>query len=143
LARSWLTQPRLFLTQTQGPNPLLDSDSISIRTYFLNLLLEFIRTTYPGNLYPIGLPESCLNSLPELHSSALPVCIIAHQALYIHTQLNYLTRFFSRSDCYLPGLTRSLLYPVFMPKPSTHRMHDPGSNVPHIRPKGFIKNQMS
>jgi hypothetical protein len=22
-------------------------------------------------------------------------------------------------------------YPVFMPKPSTHRMHNPGSNVPH------------
>jgi hypothetical protein len=33
-------------------------------------------------------------------------------------------------------------YPVFMPKPSTHRMHDPGSNVPHIRPKGFTENQM-
>jgi hypothetical protein len=23
-------------------------------------------------------------------------------------------------------------YPVFIPKPSTHRMHDPGSIVPHI-----------
>jgi hypothetical protein len=37
----------------------------------------------------------------------------------------------------------NLSYPVFMPKPSTHQMHDPGSNVPHIRPKGFTKNQMS
>jgi hypothetical protein len=36
-----------------------------------------------------------------------------------------------------------LSYPIFMPKPSTHRMHDPGSNVPHIRPKGFTENQMS
>jgi hypothetical protein len=26
---------------------------------------------------------------------------------------------------------------------STHRMHDSGSNVPHIRPKGFTENQMS
>jgi hypothetical protein len=34
-------------------------------------------------------------------------------------------------------------YPVFMPKPSTHRMHDPGSNVPHIRPKVLTDNQMS
>jgi hypothetical protein len=34
-------------------------------------------------------------------------------------------------------------YPVFMPKPSTHRMHDPGSNVPHIRPKEFTENQIS
>jgi hypothetical protein len=30
-----------------------------------------------------------------------------------------------------------------MPKPSTHRMHDPGSIVPHIRPKMFTDNQMS
>jgi hypothetical protein len=30
-----------------------------------------------------------------------------------------------------------------MPKPSTHRMHDPGSIVPHIRPKVFKDNQMS
>jgi hypothetical protein len=36
-----------------------------------------------------------------------------------------------------------LSYPVFTPKPSTHRMHDPGSIVPHIRPKGFTDNQMS
>jgi hypothetical protein len=34
-------------------------------------------------------------------------------------------------------------YPVFMPKPSTHRMHDLGSTVPHIRPKVFTDNQMS
>jgi hypothetical protein len=37
----------------------------------------------------------------------------------------------------------SVSYPIFMPKPSTHRMHYPGSNVPHIRPKGFTENQMS
>jgi hypothetical protein len=34
-------------------------------------------------------------------------------------------------------------YPIFMPKPSTHRMHDPGSIVPHIRPKVLTDNQMS
>jgi hypothetical protein len=34
-------------------------------------------------------------------------------------------------------------YPVFMPKPSTHHMHDPGSIVPHIRPKVFTDNHMS
>jgi hypothetical protein len=32
---------------------------------------------------------------------------------------------------------------VFMPKPSTHRMHDTGSIVPHIQPKVFTDNQMS
>jgi hypothetical protein len=36
-----------------------------------------------------------------------------------------------------------LSYPVFMLKPSTHRMHDSGSIVPHIRPKVFTDNQIS
>jgi hypothetical protein len=41
------------------------------------------------------------------------------------------------------ALVPLLSYPVFMPKPSTHRMHDPGSIVPHTRPKVFTDNQMS
>jgi hypothetical protein len=36
-----------------------------------------------------------------------------------------------------------LSYSVFMPKLSTHHMHDPGSIVPHIRSKVFTDNQMS
>jgi hypothetical protein len=32
---------------------------------------------------------------------------------------------------------------IFMPKASTHRMHDLGSIVPHIWPKVFIDNHMS
>jgi hypothetical protein len=36
-----------------------------------------------------------------------------------------------------------LSYPVFMPKSSTHRMHDSGSIVSHIRAKVLIDNQMS
>jgi hypothetical protein len=36
-----------------------------------------------------------------------------------------------------------LSYPVFISKPSTHHMHDPGSIVPHIRPKVFTDNQKS
>jgi hypothetical protein len=39
--------------------------------------------------------------------------------------------------------TCTLSYPVFMPKLSTHRMHDPGSNVRHVRPKVLTDNQMS
>jgi hypothetical protein len=34
-------------------------------------------------------------------------------------------------------------YPVFMPKPSTHCMHDLGTIVPHIRPKVITDNQIS
>jgi hypothetical protein len=33
--------------------------------------------------------------------------------------------------------------PGFMPKPSTHRMHDPGSIDPHIRPRVSTDNQIS
>jgi hypothetical protein len=39
-------------------------------------------------------------------------------------------------------LVNLLSYPFFMPKPITHRMHDPGSIVPHIRPKVLTDNQM-
>jgi hypothetical protein len=34
-------------------------------------------------------------------------------------------------------------YLTFMPKLNTHRMNDPGSIVPHIRPKVSTDNQMS
>jgi hypothetical protein len=33
-------------------------------------------------------------------------------------------------------------YPIFITKLSTHRVHDPGSNVPYIRPKVLTDNQM-
>jgi hypothetical protein len=36
-----------------------------------------------------------------------------------------------------------LSYLIFMPKLSTHHMHDPGSIVPYIRPKVITDNQMS
>jgi hypothetical protein len=36
-----------------------------------------------------------------------------------------------------------LSYPVFIPKPSTHRMHDPRSIVPHKRTKVFTDYQIS
>jgi hypothetical protein len=34
-------------------------------------------------------------------------------------------------------------YLVFMPKPSSHHMHDSRTIVPHIQPKVIIDNQMS
>jgi hypothetical protein len=40
------------------------------------------------------------------------------------------------------ALVPLLSYLVFMPKPSTRRMHNLGSIVPHIRPKLFINNHM-
>jgi hypothetical protein len=41
------------------------------------------------------------------------------------------------------ALVPLLSYPIFIPKSSTHRMHDPGSIVPHRRPKVFTDNQIS
>jgi hypothetical protein len=41
------------------------------------------------------------------------------------------------------ALVPLLSYPVFTPKPRTHRMHDPGSIVPHIRAKVFTDTQLS
>jgi hypothetical protein len=38
---------------------------------------------------------------------------------------------------------KGLSSPIFTPKLSTHHMHDPGSIVPHIRPKVFTDNQIS
>jgi hypothetical protein len=43
----------------------------------------------------------------------------------------------------LERLKKHVSYPICMPKSSTHHMHDPGSIVPHIRPKVSIDNQMS
>jgi hypothetical protein len=45
--------------------------------------------------------------------------------------------------CKLQKSIYGLSYLVFVPKLSTHRMLDPGSIVPHIRPKVFTDNQMS
>jgi hypothetical protein len=41
------------------------------------------------------------------------------------------------------ALVPLLSYSVFMPKLCTHHIHDSGSIVPHIWPKGFTDNQMS
>jgi hypothetical protein len=46
---------------------------------------------------------------------------------------------FMASLRWLAGLS----YLIFMPKLSTHHMHDPGSIVPYIRPKVITDNQMS
>jgi hypothetical protein len=46
-------------------------------------------------------------------------------------------------NCILVGTGCKTVIPSFFAKPSTHRMHDPGSIVPHIRSKVHIDNQMS
>jgi hypothetical protein len=128
----------------------LDSDFILIGTCFLNLLLKFIRTTYPSNLYPIGLPDLTRLTYPNPAQTACPnstrapypiVSILTRPYAFIPsritlpdpspdqtstypglhglTRLNYLTRLFSRSNFYLPDLTRS--YPAELPYPISSR----------------------
>jgi hypothetical protein len=85
----------------------LDSDSVSIQTCFLNLLLEFTRTSYLGNLYPIGLPDLTRSAYLNLTRTA-----------YLNfTQAPYPS--LTRSYQYLPGLICSypaeLPYPILLP----------------------------
>jgi hypothetical protein len=76
---SWSMNPsprwfcHIFLTRTQGLDPLLDSYSASIWSCFLNLLPEFTQTTYPGNLYHIGLPDLTQSAYPNLTWTAYPI----------------------------------------------------------------------
>jgi hypothetical protein len=85
----------------------LASDSIVIQTCFLNLLLEFTRTTYRGNLHPIGLPDLTRSTYQNLARTSYLTFI---QAPYPSlTQLH---------QC-LPGLIRPYSaespYPILLP----------------------------
>jgi hypothetical protein len=69
----------------------LDSDSTSFQTCFLNLLLEFTRTTYSGNIYRIGLPDWLTRiSLGQLTQSS-PECLIRLQQCLSGLICSYLT----------------------------------------------------
>jgi hypothetical protein len=97
---------------------LNSSGQLTWVTFTLSAYPNPTRTACPNSTrapYPSSIPESCSNSLPELHLSTLPDRINAYLALYVHTQPNYLTRFFSWLDFYLPGLTQS--YPAKLPYP--------------------------
>jgi hypothetical protein len=114
--------------------------------FFFNSSGQLTWVTFTLSAYLIGLPESRPNSLPELHLSALPKPYpitsmltrpytfipgritlpnsspdqtSTYPALHDLTRSNYLTQSFSRSDFYLPGLTRSysagLPYPILLP----------------------------
>jgi hypothetical protein len=85
-----------------------------------------------------------------------PHAVVTLQDIAIPTTLgHFLLHFTSElSGVSPPAIAASTVYcrpnswmrpviPGFMPKPSTHRMHDLGSIVPHIRPKLFTDNQIS
>jgi hypothetical protein len=93
-------------------------------------------------------------SPPALRTS--PLSLLYKEWTWEHYMMLNLTFFASSARRYMGGIYRrwggsppqtrgslELSYPVFMPKRSSHHMHDPGSIVPHIRPKVFTDNQMS
>jgi hypothetical protein len=68
------------------------------------------------------------------HSMSLSLDL-SDRLLASQREIRYLrTRLTDTEDAVIPG---------FMPKSSTHCMHDPRSIVPHIWPKVLIDNQMS
>jgi hypothetical protein len=72
----------------------------------------------------------------ELHGDLHGVLQSPHShAFLLRAACHCRASFFHSASC--------LAYPVFMPKPSTHRMQDPESIVPHIRQKVFTDNQIS
>jgi hypothetical protein len=94
--------------------------------FFSNLSGQLTWVTFTLSAYPISPyrltrnpPEQLAWTPPNRLTRALLDRINAYPALNIHTQPNYLTRFFSRSDFHLPGLTRSyqaeLPYPTLLP----------------------------
>jgi hypothetical protein len=117
-----------------------------VYSIFFSLPGQLSQVTFTVSAYLIGLPESRPNSLPDPHPSALskPYWITSlftrpynrltrsyptslpeshpntlpepYPIASMFTRPNHLTRFFSRSDIYLPSLTRSysteLPYPI-------------------------------
>jgi hypothetical protein len=94
--------------------------------FFLNSSKQLTRVISTLSAHPTSLdrltripPKQLAWTPPNCLTRALPNHINVYPALYVHTQPNYLTRFFSRSDFYLPSLTRSypaeLPYPILLP----------------------------
>jgi hypothetical protein len=89
---------------------------------FLNSSGQLTQVTFTLSPYPISpdrltrfSPEQLTRTPLEHLTWALPDCINAYPALYVHTWPNYLTRFFSQSGFYSLGLTWS--YPAELPYP--------------------------
>jgi hypothetical protein len=94
----------------------LDSNSISIWTCFLNHPLEFIRTTYPGNLYPIGSSDRLTRrSLEQLTRTPPKPYPIASMLTRLYTFISYrITLPDSSPD-------RTSTYPSRLPYPISSR----------------------
>jgi hypothetical protein len=69
-----------------------------------------------SSIFFLSLPIQLTRSSPECVIRALSDDINVYLALYVHTRTNYFTRFFSRSDLYLPDHTRSP-YPTSLSDP--------------------------
>jgi hypothetical protein len=103
--------------------------------HFKRLLLE----AYPNHTYPI---RCKLKDSDMMRSYMTSGSITSGVELIEGPDMSDMTPFPEENTVMMVYGGR-LTYPIFIPKPSTHRMHDPGSIVPHIRPKVFTDSQMS
>jgi hypothetical protein len=99
--------------------------SFNMMSFFMLHLSRFLILNLPNNIWYTFCPIVML-----LHTKCM-----SHWLFASYICMCYVSNFKS--------IFSSLSYPVFMPKSSTHRMHDPWSIVSHIRPKVFTDNQMS
>jgi hypothetical protein len=84
------------------------------------------------------------SSLVEILNNREPTGKIAKWAIELSMyDIVYKPRTAIKAKALSDFVVEWMSYPVFMPKPSTHHMHDPGSIVSHIWLKVFTDNQMS
>jgi hypothetical protein len=89
-------------------------------------------------------PDSCTKSLQELIRKSNLVVTQNFDSFLVSLNPGFRGQILYFSTIIPSKINKmGLSYPVFMPKSSTHRMHDPGSIVPHIRPKVLTDNQIS
>jgi hypothetical protein len=108
-----------FCCLTPGPDPF-GIVPFLLLSYCCSLYTDFC--IYLSKLFMLGL-VMCFMSDFQMSLDDYPHCTLG-------------------KDGFLRTMGRQS-YPIFMPKSSTHRMHDSGSIVPHIRLKLFTNNQMS
>jgi hypothetical protein len=88
----------------------------------------------------------CACEVAQETSTSISGVVVREEVSIIYLSIDYMGQFelaLLVLQTYLLPCVCLLSYPVFTPKPCTHRMHDPGSIIPHIQSKVFTDNQMS
>jgi hypothetical protein len=108
-------------------------------TFIKTLVLSWFAVATKSHLFP-WLQLYCLNTFLQLISYLVPeaFCVTVVVDLPFTISCN-IVLIVNR----LPNGGVGVSCPVFMPKSSTHHMHDPELIILHIQPKVFTDNQIS